>query len=82
VAGHISALFVHPDRWREGLGAGLLALAEAEIRTRRLALGRLLTPDWSQARRFYATQGWLEDGVRDHIAHLDLDVVELVKDLS
>lgn len=38
-----------------------------------------MTPDWSPARAFYATQGWLESGTRDYIEHLDLDVVELTK---
>jgi GNAT superfamily N-acetyltransferase len=80
-AGHISALFVHPDRWRRGLGAMLLDLAEAEMRGRGWSGGRLLTPDWSPARVFYAKRGWLEDGHRDYIEHLDLDVVGLIKPL-
>jgi GNAT superfamily N-acetyltransferase len=79
--GHISALFVHPDLWRRGHGARLLELAEAEIRSAGWARGRLLTPAWSPARAFYSRHGWLEDGVRDYLVHLDLDVVGLVKPL-
>lgn len=65
----VAALYVHPERWRTGTGAALLADA------RRLAAahGAGATVLWvltgnAPARAFYARQGFAADGlVRAHV---------------
>src|SRR5262249_11748592 len=43
--GHVGALFVHPARWREGIGTSLLQRAEREMRARGYTAGQLWTPE-------------------------------------
>ena len=63
VTGELYAIYVHPDRWRHGLGRALLAHA-----TRRLsALGYANAILWVlesniRARAFYERAGWTLDG--------------------
>jgi GNAT superfamily N-acetyltransferase len=59
---HVGALFVHPSRWREGIGAWLLRRAEQELRAGGYATAQLWTPEGSPAERFYAAVGWRRDG--------------------
>jgi GNAT superfamily N-acetyltransferase len=59
---HVGALFVHPSRWREGVGAWLLRRAEREARARGYTAAQLWTPQGAPAERFYAASGWRRDG--------------------
>jgi GNAT superfamily N-acetyltransferase len=59
---HLAAMYVHPTRWRQGLGAAMLARAEAAMRSRGCGAARLWTPEGAPAERFYAAQGWRRDG--------------------
>jgi GNAT superfamily N-acetyltransferase len=60
--GHVGALFVHPSRWRRGIGAWLLRGAEREMRARGWTAAQLWTPEGAPAERFYAASGWRRDG--------------------
>ena len=61
--GHVSSLFVHPDRWREGIASWLLAQGEAEMSNRGFPVGRLWTPDGAPAQAFYRAAGYEMPGV-------------------
>ena len=54
---HVSAVFTHPDRWREGIAAGLLELAEDAMRAEGYPEVQLWTPREAPARRFYEADG-------------------------
>ncbi|MBN4667691.1 GNAT family N-acetyltransferase [Pandoraea nosoerga] len=57
----IDALHVAPDRQRQGIGARLLAHAEAGMRANGHALARLETDTFNtQSRAFYARHGYAE----------------------
>lgn len=60
--GHLGALFVHPERWREGIARVLLDLAESAMRERQFHTGWLRTPERAPARRFYEQMGWAATG--------------------
>jgi GNAT superfamily N-acetyltransferase len=55
---HLGALFVHPDRWRRGVGSRLLAAAVDSMRAEGFVQARLNTPEGAPAERFYAAHGW------------------------
>jgi GNAT superfamily N-acetyltransferase len=55
---HVAALYVHPARWRQGVGTAMLARAEAAMRSRGSGAARLWTPEGAPAERFYAAHGW------------------------
>jgi GNAT superfamily N-acetyltransferase len=78
---HVSAVFTHPDRWREGIAAGMLALAEAAMRRAGYADVQLWTPREAPARRFYEAAGWRHDGREQWLADLGLPIVAYVKPL-
>ena len=64
--GEIRALFVHPERWRTGVGAGLLTNALDDLR----AEGRDEATLWSfdeneVANAFYEKLGFRRDGARE-----------------
>jgi GNAT superfamily N-acetyltransferase len=59
---HLAALYVHPACWRQGIGAAMLARAEAAMRGRGYGAARLWTPEGAPAERFYAARGWRRDG--------------------
>jgi GNAT superfamily N-acetyltransferase len=59
---HLGALFVHPDRWRQGLASALLAAALAAMRAGGFERARLNTPEGAPAERFYAAHGWTRGG--------------------
>lgn len=61
---HVSAVFVDPARWREGIATVLLSHAEEAMRERGYELARLWTPERAPARRFYEARGWRHDGRR------------------
>jgi len=79
--GHISAMFTHPDRWREGIAAAMLASAEDAMREDGYTEAQLWTPEEAPARRFYEAQGWTHDGRRQWLADLALPIVAYVKTL-
>lgn len=79
---HIGALFVDPARWREGIAATLLVLAEGAMVEGGFELVRLWTPEAAPARRFYEHEGWTCDGRRTWHMPLGLRVVGYEKRLA
>lgn len=61
---HVGALFVHPDRWRGGIGRRLLDAALEAMRAAGYARAGLNTVEGTPAERFYRAQGWKRDGRR------------------
>ena len=78
---HISAVFTHPDRWREGIASGLLRLAEDAMRAEGYRTVQLWTPREAPARRFYEAEGWRTDGRQQWLEELALPIVAYVKPL-
>ena len=79
---HVSAVFTHPDRWREGIAAAMLADARGRDARRRLPRGRSSgRPEEAPARRFYEATGWRHDGREQWLAELALPIVAYVKPL-
>jgi GNAT superfamily N-acetyltransferase len=78
---HVSAVFTHPDRWREGIAAGMLAAAEDAMRAGGYREVQLWTPSEAPARRFYEASGWYHDGREQWLAELALPIVAYVKPL-
>jgi GNAT superfamily N-acetyltransferase len=78
---HISAMFTHPERWRQGIAAGMLAHTEAAMRDAGYVEAQLWTPEEAPARLFYEAQGWLHDGRRQWLEDLSLPIVAYVKGL-
>ena len=78
---HVSAVFSHPDRWREGIANGLLELAEAAMRTTGYREVQLWTPQEAPARRFYESVGWTHDGRTQWLADLSMPIVAYIKPL-
>ena len=61
--GEVTAIYVHPDRWGEGIGRALLQLAVERLE----GAGCSSTTLWvlevnARARRFYEAGGWQTDG--------------------
>jgi GNAT superfamily N-acetyltransferase len=78
---HVSAVFTHPDRWREGIAAALVASAEAAMRAEGYGEVQLWTPREAPARQFYEATGWRHDGREQWLAELALPIVAYVKPL-
>ena len=78
---HVSAVFTHPDRWREGIAAAMLAAAEAAMRAEGYREVQLWTPREAPARSFYEATGWRPDGREQWLAELALPIVAYVKPL-
>jgi GNAT superfamily N-acetyltransferase len=78
---HVSAMFTHPDRWREGIAAAMLTDAERAMRGAGYVEVQLWTPEEAPARRFYEAQGWVHDGRRQWLEDLALPIVAYVKAL-
>jgi GNAT superfamily N-acetyltransferase len=78
---HLAALYVHPARWRQGLGAAMVARAEAAMRSRGYGAARLWTPEGAPAERFYAARGWRRDGRSGWDGWLGLRMVGYAKRL-
>jgi GNAT superfamily N-acetyltransferase len=78
---HVSAVFAHPDRWRQGVARGLLEIAEAAMRAEGYSEVQLWTPQDAPARRFYEATGWTADGRRQWLVELGLPIVAYVKSL-
>ena len=78
---HVSAVFTHPDRWREGIAAAMLASAEDAMRAEGYREVQLWTPRDAPARGFYEAGGWRHDGREQWLEDLDLAIVAYVKPL-
>jgi GNAT superfamily N-acetyltransferase len=78
---HVSAVFTHPDRWRQGIAAAMLAAAEEGMRAAGYREGQLWTPREAPARLFYEASGWRHDGREQWLAELSLPIVAYVKSL-
>jgi GNAT superfamily N-acetyltransferase len=78
---HVAAVFTHPERWREGIAAGLLARAEDAMRAHGYREVQLWTPREAPARRFYEAAGWRHDGREQWLTELSLPIVAYVKPL-
>jgi GNAT superfamily N-acetyltransferase len=66
--GEVTRLYVHPRRWRAGVGRALLAAAEDGLRTEGFRRAWLNTEERGPAVAFYERCGWRRDGaprVRD-----------------
>ena len=79
---HVSAVFTHPDRWREGVADGDAGRTRrtrcAPPATPRSSSGR---PEQAPARRFYEATGWTHDGRRQWLAEIAMPIVAYVKAL-
>ena len=78
---YVSAVFVEPVRWRQGIATVLLDQAEEAMRQRGHHLARLWTPEGAPARRFYEGHGWRHDGRRTWHGRLRLAHVGYQKQL-
>lgn len=79
--GHLGALFVHPSRWRQRIGVGLLERAELAMRELGFEAAMLITPELGPARAFYEATGWSANGEREYQQDFDMGMVEYEKDL-
>jgi GNAT superfamily N-acetyltransferase len=79
--GYVSHLYVHPERWGEGIASGLLELAEAAMTDDGYTRAILWTPTGAPARRFYERCGWREDGRERWSSELRLPMVGYHKHL-
>jgi GNAT superfamily N-acetyltransferase len=79
---HLSILFVHPSRWREGIAGSMLDDAEAEMVARGYSREVLWTPEGAPAERFYSARGWERDGRRAWHPWVGLAVVGYARDLT
>jgi GNAT superfamily N-acetyltransferase len=78
---HVSAVFTHPERWRQGIASSMLEAAEAAMRADGYGEVQLWTPEEAPARRFYEAAGWRHDGRTQWLADLGLPIVAYVKSL-
>ena len=63
VVGEIASLYVHPDVWRHGVGAQLMAESVQRLRAAGFAAATLWVHDANErAIRFYEHAGWTPDG--------------------
>lgn len=76
--GELAALYVSPERWRSGVGSGLVAAARRQL----LAFGYREAVLWmlagnSRAELFYARDGWVKDGGQRVVSLWGVTVEEL-----
>lgn len=79
--GHVSAVFVDPERWRRGIARLMLDAADEAMRAAGYERAQLWTLEGSPAERLYSALGWARDGRRDVYPPMGLDVVAYVKAL-
>lgn len=80
--GRLGALFVHPERWGEGIGLALLRRAEGAMRDLGCGSATLETPEAAPARGFYDRCGWKANGVREFKDDLGMWMVEYETSLA
>jgi GNAT superfamily N-acetyltransferase len=80
--GHLRALFVRPDRWRQGIATALLKEAEEEMVRRDYGLGMLRTPVGAPARDFYEARGWARVGDDEYLEVIGMRVSRYEKALN
>lgn len=62
-AGELMALYVHPSRWRSGVGSMLLSDATTQLTDRGFSLGSLwVLTENHRAESLYRRAGWTRDG--------------------
>lgn len=72
---HVSAMFVDPGHWRQGIAAALLGEALAAMTEAGFTSAQLWTPEGAPARRFYEAGGWTVTGATLHMPELNLPLV-------
>ena len=72
---HVSAMFVDPAHWRQGIAARLMSDAVAAMADAGFASAQLWTPEGAPARRFYEASGWTATGGTLHMPELNLPLV-------
>lgn len=60
--GEIYAIYVHPDRWHQGVGRALFAQAAGRLSLKFSAATLWVLASNTRARRFYEFAGWSMDG--------------------
>ena len=78
----VGALFVHPRRFRGGIGSTLLEAAEEAMREAGCRRAELYTPLGAPAEAFYRARGWERDGREGHHLLLGLRIVGYAKQLA
>jgi GNAT superfamily N-acetyltransferase len=78
---YVSHLYVHPERWGNGIASGLLELAESAMRASGHRRAILWTPKGARARGFYERCGWHLDGREQWSTELQLPMVGYEKHL-
>ena len=78
---HVGQVLVHPSRWRQGIAARLMALAEEEMQARAYTREQLWTPKGAPAEQFYVALGWHLDGRREWHPWAGLEMVGYAKEL-
>ena len=79
---HVGLVFVHPSRWRRGIAARMMGLAEEEMRARGYARVQLWTPLGAPAEQFYRALGWERDGRREWHPWVGLEMIGYAKELA
>jgi GNAT superfamily N-acetyltransferase len=75
---HVWAIFAAESHWGTGLATALLAGVTEAMRHDGFPEARLSTPSGQRrARRFYAREGWIEQGPPFDVPELGLELVEL-----
>jgi len=76
-AGELFAIYVLPEAWGSGAGAGLMAAARDALRERYATSILWVLEDNPRARRFYEREGWALDGGRKEDELLGVAVAEV-----
>ena len=80
--GHVSAVFVDPGHWRQGIARRLLHAADDAMRAAGFDRAQLWTLEGSPAEQLYSSLGWTRDGRRDVYPPMGLPIVAYVKSLA
>lgn len=79
---YLRSVFVDPERWREGIGGGLVGMAEKAMRAGGYRGTYLWTPQRAEARRFYEAMGWRATAHERWEPDLDAMMVAYTKRLT
>jgi GNAT superfamily N-acetyltransferase len=72
---HVSAVFVDPRHWRQGIAATLVADALAAMTEAGFESVQLWTPEGAPARKFYDAGGWTLTDRRQQMPEMNLPLV-------